>query len=305
MSGESNGEKLPATKPFPFPLLSLIPHTMNIKNTILKVTNFRRLPKWWMWLGLGIFACIAILLTNNSVLLHPIEEFVSQAENSYQKWGASQPLTKPWFLLPFAAGGGLLASISPCILALLPVNLSYIGTLEVKSRHEAFINATGFVLGVVTVLSAFGLFSSVAAAVMVDWRGYINIAIGSLIILMGASIAGLFQISLPQPQVSIPFAGTYGVGLTFALVSSPCASPVLFAVLAAAAATGSPLWSTLTMVAYALGYTAIIFAASLFAGLIKVSRQVLAKSESIVRWGGLALVLMGGYYVVSGVLWFL
>ena len=98
--------------------------------------------------------------------------------------------------------------------------------------------------------------------------------------------------------------GTYGVGLTFALISSPCASPVLFAVLAAAATTGSPVWSTLTMVAYALGYTAVIFAASLFTGLIKVSRQVLTKSESIVHWGGLVLVLMGGYYVVSGVLWF-
>ncbi len=278
---------------------------MKSGKTIPKITKFRqRLPKWSIWLGLGIFTLAAILLTDKSQILRSIEQFVSQRENSYQKWGTSQPLTNPWFLIPFAAGGGLLASISPCILALLPVNLSYIGTLEAKSHRAAFLNASGFVLGVVTVLSVFGLFSSVAAAVMVDWRGYINIAIGSIIILMGASIAGLFHLPLPQTQISMPFAGTYGVGLTFALISSPCASPVLFAVLAAASATGSPLWSTLTMVAYALGYTAVIFAASLFTGLIKVSRQVLAQSDSIMRWGGLALVLMGGYYVVSGILWF-
>ena len=278
---------------------------MNVKNAILKVTNIRRLPNWWIWLGLAMFTTASILWINDVNLFHPIEQLVSWAENNYQKWGESQPLTNPWFLIPFAAGGGFLASISPCILALLPVNLSYIGTLNVKSRREAFFNATGFVLGVVTVLSMFGLFSSVAAAVMVDWRGHINIAIGTLILLMGASIAGLFHLPLPQTQFTIPFAGTYGVGLTFALISSPCASPVLFAVLAAAAATGSPVWSTLTMVAYALGYTAIIFGASLFTGLIKVSRRVLMKSESIMRWGGLALVLMGGYYVVSGILWFL
>ena len=278
---------------------------MNVKNAILKVTNIRRLPNWWIWLGLAMFTTASILWINDVNLFHPIEQLVSWAENNYQKWGESQPLTNPWFLIPFAAGGGFLASISPCILALLPVNLSYIGTLNVKSRREAFFNATGFVLGVVTVLSMFGLFSSVAAAVMVDWRGHINIAIGTLILLMGASIAGLFHLPLPQTQFTIPFAGTYGVGLTFALISSPCASPVLFAVLAAAAATGSLVWSTLTMVAYALGYTAIIFGASLFTGLIKVSRRVLMKSESIMRWGGLALVLMGGYYVVSGILWFL
>ncbi len=278
---------------------------MTVKNTIFKINKIRQyLPKWVIWLGLVILTMTVILVTNNIDLFHLLERLISQAENSYQKWGDRQPLTNPWFLIPFAMGGGFLASISPCILALLPVNLSYIGTLKVKSRWEAFLNASGFVLGVVTVLSIFGLFSSVAAAFMVDWRGYINLGIGSLIILMGLSIAGLFHLPLPQTQVSLPFAGTYGVGLTFALVSSPCASPVLFAVLAAAAATGSPVWSTLTMVAYALGYTAVIFAASLFTGLIKVSRQVLAKSESIMRWGGLALILMGGYYVVSGVLWF-
>ena len=278
---------------------------MNVKTAIVKIVQPRRyLPKWLILLAVVIGTITTIVLTKNIDLFQPLDRLIAQTENQYQKWGENQPLNNPWVLIPFAAGGGLLASISPCILALLPVNLSYINTLNVKSRREAFVNASGFVLGVVTILSIFGLFSAVAGAVMVDWRGYINLGIGTLIILMGLSIAGLFHLPLPQTQISLPFAGTYGVGLTFALVSSPCASPVLFAVLAAAAATGSPVWSTLTMVAYALGYTAVIFAASLFTGLIKVSRQILTKSESIMRWGGLALVLMGGYYVVSGVLWF-
>ena len=277
------------------------------KDDLVKVTKTRpSLSKWSMLVGLGVFMTISIVLTKNSEWFQPIENFISQAENQYEKWGESQPLTNSWLLIPFAFGGGLLASISPCILAMLPVNLSYIGTLNVKSRREAFWNATGFVLGVVTILSIFGLFSSLAGAVMVDFRGYINLAVGILIIVMGLSISGLFYLPLPRSQVSLPpFAGTYGVGLTFALISSPCASPVLFAVLAAAAATGSPVWSVLTMVAYALGYTAIIFASSLFAGLIKFTRQILINSDAVMRWGGLALILMGGYYVVSGVLWFL
>jgi cytochrome c-type biogenesis protein len=279
---------------------------MNEQNVPTKGNNNRRyLSKWSIWLGLGLFIAIAIILTKNGDVVQPLERAISQAENYYQQWGESQPLTNPWILIPFAAGGGLLASISPCILAMLPINLSYIGTLNVKSRREAFLNATGFVLGVITVLSIFGLFSAVAGAVMVDWRGYINVAIGTIIILMGLSFGGLFHLPLPQSQISIPFAGTYGVGLTFALISSPCASPVLFAVLAAASATGSPLWSTLTMVAYAVGYTAVIFATSLFAGLIKVSRSILMRSDTVLRWGGFLMVLMGGYYVAIGMLWFL
>jgi hypothetical protein len=146
---------------------------VNIKNTLLNLTKTRShlLPKWSIWIGLVILTTMAIILTKDLNIFESLEAQISQTENRYQKWGDSQPLTNPWLLIPFAAGGGLLASISPCILAMLPVNLSYIGTLNVKSRREACWNATGFVLGVVTILSIFGLFSSVAGAVMVEWRG--------------------------------------------------------------------------------------------------------------------------------------
>jgi cytochrome c-type biogenesis protein len=278
-----------------------------LKLRSLNITKIRKnLPKWAIWIGLAMLVAIAILLAKQLNLLESLESAIARTENQYQQWGESQPLTNPWLLISFAFGGGLLASISPCILAMLPVNLSYIGTLNIKSRRAAVWNATGFVLGVVTILSIFGLFASVAGAIMVEWRGYINLAVGVITIWMGLSVGGLVQLPLPRSAISLPpIAGTYGVGITFALVSSPCASPVLFAVLAAAGATSSPIWSVVTMVAYALGYTAVIFTASLCAGLIKLTRQILVSSEMVMRVGAIALVLMGGYYLVLGAIWFL
>ncbi|MFM7405383.1 MAG: cytochrome c biogenesis protein CcdA [Cuspidothrix sp.] len=207
-------------------------------------------------------------------------------------------------MFPLAFIGGLLASVSPCILALLPVNLSYIGTIKITTHRDAFIKAGLFVLGNITILSMFGLFSSFASFVIVDFRGHINIIIGAIILVMGLSFAGIFHLPLPQTQISLPINGPYGVGLTFALVSSPCASPVLFAVLAAAAATGSQLLSVLTMVFYALGYTFIIFLASLFTGLVKQRQVLLNKSDWVIRFGSAALILAGGYYIVTGIRWF-
>jgi cytochrome c-type biogenesis protein len=95
------------------------------------------------------------------------------------------------------------------------------------------------------------------------------------------------------------------VGFTFALVSSPCASPVLFAVLTAAAASGSQALGMLTMVSYALGYTMLIFLASLFTGLAKQSRKLLQHSEMVIRFGSVALIITGIYYLFSGAKWFL
>ncbi|MBD2364587.1 cytochrome c biogenesis protein CcdA [Anabaena minutissima FACHB-250] len=259
--------------------------------------------KWLIYGGLGLLSLV-IVLTLGPVISHPIERVISIVENRYQKWFDLQDTANPLVLMPLAFVGGVLASVSPCILALLPVNLSYIGTLKIKSRWDAFTKAGLFVLGAVTILSLFGLVSSFAGAVMVEYRGYINIVVGLIMGVMGLWLMGVVKIPLPQMNVNLPQAGPYGVGLTFALVSSPCASPVLFAVLAAAAATGSQVLGTLTMVSYALGYTLLIFLASLFTGMAKQSNKLLKHSEGIIRFGSLALILTGAYYLFTGTQWF-
>jgi cytochrome c-type biogenesis protein len=260
--------------------------------------------KWLFYFGLGLMALVFVLKIG-PVIGEPIEKLVSTMENSYQKWFKLQDTGNPIVLMTLAFMGGVLASISPCILGLLPVNLSYIGTLKIKSRWDAFVQAGMFVLGAVTILSLLGLVSSFAGAVMVSYRGYINIAVGLVMSVMGLWLMGIINIPLPQANIPLPKAmGPYGVGLTFALVSSPCASPVLFAVLAAAAATGSQFVAMLTMVSYAVGYTILIFLASLFTGLAKQSRKLLQHSEMVIRFGSVALIITGLYYVFAGTQWF-
>ncbi|GAB4179684.1 MAG: hypothetical protein Fur006_13210 [Coleofasciculaceae cyanobacterium] len=266
--------------------------------------RFKVSKKWLIYGGLGLLSLV-LVITLGPAISHPIERVISLVENRYQQWFDQQDTANPLVLLPLAFIGGLLASVSPCILALLPVNLSYIGTLKIKSRWDAFTKAGLFVLGAVTILSLFGLVSSFAGAVMVEYRGYINVVVGLIMAVMGLWLMGIVKLPLPQMDVNLPQAGPYGVGLTFALVSSPCASPVLFAVLAAAAATGSQLLGTLTMVSYALGYTMLIFLASLFTGLAKQSKQLLKHSEAIIHFGSVALILTGAYYLFTGTQWFL
>jgi cytochrome c-type biogenesis protein len=266
--------------------------------------RIKALRKWLIYGGLGLLALI-LVLTVGPLISHPIERVISIVENQYQKWFDRQDTANPFVLLPLSFIGGLLASVSPCILALLPVNLSYIGTLKIESRRDAFVKAGLFVLGAVTILSLFGLVSSFAGFVMVEFRGYINIAVGLIMAVMGLWLMGAIKIPLPEMNVNLPQAGPYGVGLTFALVSSPCASPVLFAVLAAAAGTGSPVLGTLTMAFYALGYTMIIFLSSLFTGLAKQSKCLLQYSDGVIQFGSLALILTGAYYLITGTQWFL
>lgn len=276
----------------------------------------------------GLLAVWLVNLISQSSLYQLVEQFSFWATESYQRWFSQQQqsaASNPIMLVGLAFAGGLIASISPCILSMLPINLSYIGTRDITSRRDALAKASLFVLGVVTVLSLLGLVSSFAGIVFREYKGYFHVAVGSLIVLMGLSLAGIvqlpnlqnrWQISASNPQLpdsqtnrslggilrSI-FIGPYGIGLTFALVSSPCTSPIVVTVLSAGAATGSQVQSTLAMISYALGYTAIIFLASLFTGLAKQTRTLLTHSDKIVQVASVMLLLVGGFYLITGGQW--
>ncbi len=265
---------------------------------------------------------LLVLLLQTSrwdIVFAPLNNWVLGVEKSYFQWFKQQNTSNPLLLLLLAYGGGVIASISPCILTLLPVNLSYIGTREIHSRWDALVKASSFVLGVVTVLSILGVFSSLASLVMVQYQGYVQLAIGLVIIVMGLSLLGLIQLPLPQVPTAQPktatqslrlrlppeVTGPYTVGLTFALLSSPCTSPILFSFLAVAASRGSQLQSVFIMVSYALGYTTVIFWASLFTGFAKQARGLLQYSETIASVSSLILLVLGGYYLISGSRWIL
>jgi cytochrome c-type biogenesis protein len=59
------------------------------------------------------------------------------------------------------------------------------------------------------------------------------------------------------------------------------------------------------MVSYALGYTMLIFLASLFTGLAKQSNNLLKHSETIILIGSIALIGTGAHYLFIGTQWFL
>lgn len=283
------------------------------------------------WLLLALFAGAGLSVWGLDYLMRSdfyrfIDRFAFGTGESYNRWFLQQSIENPFLLIGLAFLGGLFASISPCILSMLPVNLSYIGTREMTSRRDAFVKASAFVLGVVTVLSLLGVFSSLAAFVFVKYRGYFYLLVGSIIVLMGLTLADIIHIPLPQNRwlrtptstnpsnkeissgkqtLSAAFIGPYSVGLTFALVSSPCTSPVMISVLTAAAATGSQIQGILVMASYAIGYTAIIFLASLFTGLAKQTRVLLSHSQLIGNIASAVLLIVGVFYLVNGGYWIL
>lgn len=207
-------------------------------------------------------------------------------------------------LLVLAFLGGLAASLSPCILPCIPLYLSYTGVSEITSKLDALKKSSMFGLGAALIFGLLGGCATFAGLVMVEYRGFVNIIIGLFIILMCLFVFEVIKFPLPQFVKSIPNGGPFVIGATFALVSSPCASPILFAILALVSTAGSFLKGASIMLAYSVGYTVLIFLASLSLGLVKQLDFFKQHSRIVTIASGIVLGFLGLFYLYSGIVWF-
>ena len=117
---------------------------------------------------------------------------------------------------------------------------------------------------------------------------------------MAIMVLGWIELPLPRFFKEMPQANPFVIGLIFALISSPCSSPVLFGVLSMASTAGSVAASVLVMFFYSLGYTAIIFFASLSVGLMKQLDWFKQNHLLITRISAAVLAIAGIFYLYLG-----
>jgi cytochrome c-type biogenesis protein len=209
-----------------------------------------------------------------------------------------------WFLLPVVGFGcGLLASFSPCILPLIPLNVAGIGAAEATGWRAVDLSAR-FVLGAALALALLGVFGDLAGVLLIEQRGPVLILAG----------AGMLYFALAALDLApLPFAGQgpgagrklgpIGAGAAFSLVTTPCASPFVGAVLTASGAQGIPGLSVASMIGFALGYTALVFLAGVFGGALVA--RVRERSFEAPRAAAAALLLVAGLgFAATGIAWF-
>jgi cytochrome c-type biogenesis protein len=203
---------------------------------------------------------------------------------------------------------GLLTSLTPCMLSMLPITIGYIGGYEAQTRWQAAAQSTWFALGLATTLAALG----VAAAALGQIYGQIGlglpIVVSVVAILMGLNLLEALPIRLPSysgtewlSQEMPKALKSYLLGLTFGLVASPCSTPVLATLLAWISSTKDPVLGGALLLAYTAGYVAPLILAGTFTASIKKLLEVRRWSGWITPASGVLLVGFGVFSLLSRV----
>ena len=193
--------------------------------------------------------------------------------------------------------GGILTSISPCILSMVPLLISYIGGYDHGPRSRGFTLSLSFVVGLSVTFAILGFIAASFGQIFGQIGDFWYYLLAAVAIIMGLQLLGVLSFNLPgMKQLPIRKAGLGGsliMGMLFGLVASPCATPVLAVIITYAAVQGEPFYGSALLFVYGIGHGLPLLAAGTFTGLAKNLPRLNRYTGYLSYASGAILIILG------------
>jgi len=195
---------------------------------------------------------------------------------------------------------GIITFISPCLLPMLPVYVSYFaaGETDGKSRRTV-VNACGFVLGFTLVFVALGLFFGTLGSFLRRYTTAVNLVLGAVVVLFGLSFLGVLRpLRLGGGRgvgtANMGFAKAVLFGAIFSVSWTPCVGAFLGSALALASQSASALRGTLLLLCFSAGLGVPFVLSALLIDKLKAAFDFIKRNYKTINLiCGLFLVLVG------------
>ncbi|MFA5535593.1 MAG: cytochrome c biogenesis protein CcdA [Bacillota bacterium] len=215
---------------------------------------------------------------------------------------ASQALSgNLFFAIPIIFAAGVVTSLSPCILSMLPVMVGYVGGYSSSSRLKGFWMSLTFVVGLGVTFAILGILAASLNQIFGRVGNYWYLIMAVVAILMGLNLLGVFTINFPglktMPVKGRGLFGSFFMGLFFGLVASPCATPVLAVILTYLASQGDLVLGGVSLFFYGLGHGLPLLVAGTFTGVIKNLGSFQKYSQIITNISAIILIALGVYLI--------
>jgi cytochrome c-type biogenesis protein len=211
------------------------------------------------------------------------------------------PLTA--FLLVFL--GGIVTSIGPCNVAMVPLVIGYVGGSANLSRGRSLVLSLTFAVGLAITFMLLGVVAALVGGLIGGTSRVWYYIVAAVCLVIGLHILG--AISLPQltglnrlrDKVSLKgLPGALALGLVSGLVASQCATPVLAAILTYVMAQQDALvYGAALLFIYALGRGVPVVLAGTFTGAVKQLQSLGRWSPVIEKTSGVIILGVGLYFL--------
>ena len=195
---------------------------------------------------------------------------------------------------------GVITFISPCLLPMLPIYLSFFAAGD-TDRRRTLRNALGFVLGFTIVFVIMGAFMGIMGKLVREYQTVLNIVTGAVVMLFGLNFMGVLKIGFlnraSQQDANVKdlnFFSSMLFGIVFSIGWTPCVGAFLGSALLLASQGGSLLQGIVMLLAFSLGLGIPFVVSALLVDRLKGAFDFIKRHYRVINLvSGLVLVIVG------------
>ena len=201
---------------------------------------------------------------------------------------------------------GILTFISPCLLPMLPVYLSYFAGGKQDSK-KTLTNALGFILGFTILFTAMGALAGTVGSFLSKYQTAVNIISGLIVIFFGLNFMGVIKLNLFKGSArmqtgQLGFFSSLLFGMVFSVGWTPCVGAFLGSALMLASQQGHVLEGTLMLLSYSLGLGIPFLLSAVLIDQLKGAFNFIKRHYTVINFICGSLLILIGILMATGVL---
>lgn len=197
---------------------------------------------------------------------------------------------------------GIITFISPCLLPMLPIYLSYFAGGGERSTKKTLLGATGFVLGFTVVFTALGALAGTLGSFLIKYETVVNIILGLIVIVFGLNYLGVFKLKIfsggnrTVKNTEMGFFPAFLFGVVFSVGWTPCVGAFLGSALAMASGQGDVISGIIMLLLYSLGLGVPFLLSAVLIDKLKGAFNFIKKNYKTIN------IICGIFLIVIGIL---
>ena len=212
------------------------------------------------------------------------------------------------YLLSFLEG--IVTFISPCLLPMLPIYISFFAGQNVEGKKKAAVtNAIGFVLGFTLVFVMLGAFAGAVGSILREYSTVVNIVSGSIVVLFGLNFMEVIRIPFMNTNqqfkiktVKLGFLSSALFGVIFSIGWTPCVGVFLGSALMLAAFGGESMKGIFMLLSFSLGLGIPFIASAVLIDRLKSTFDFIKKNYRTINLISGGLLLVVGLMMATGLM---
>lgn len=196
---------------------------------------------------------------------------------------------------------GIITFISPCLLPMIPLYISYFAGGKERNTKKTVKNALGFILGFTIVFVLMGALAGTFGRLLNEYKTVVDIVTGLIVIFFGLNFLGVFKLNLFKGAKKVKtdnlgFFSSLVFGFVFSIGWTPCVGAFLGSALMLAASQGHVVEGIVMLLLYSLGLGIPFFVSAILIDKLRGAFTFIKKHYKVIN------TICGCLLVVIGVL---